>query len=96
MANFRNVIQNTRNSNSDFVTRVALRAENSLNIAYIEKATKKTCSVSGQGHVGRHSVGALDKWSLGEVGNFCALGLVILHCIQDGVGDTFQLRYRWP
>ena len=68
----------------------------SLNIASVKKAAGKTCGGRRHGDVGSHSVGALGKWSFGDGGNFCALRLVSLHYICDGVGDTFQLRYRWP
>ena len=90
----------TGNSNSDFVVKAALWGEKdlnvSLNIACVEKAAGKTCGGRRHGHVGSHLVGALDKWSFADGGTFCALRLIILHCIWDGVGDTFQLCYRWP
>ena len=86
--------------NPDFVIGAALWAEKdlyvSLKIASLKKAAGKTCCGRRHGDVGGHLVGALDKWSFGDGGNFCALRLVILHCIWDGVGDTFQLRFRWP
>ena len=76
---------------SDFVIGAALRAEKdlyvSLKIASFKKAVGKTCCGRRHGDVGGHLVGALDKWSFGDGGNFCALRLVILHCIWDVVGE---------
>ena len=76
---------NAENSNSDFLIGAALRAEKdldvSLKIACVKKAAGETCGGRRHGDVGSHSVGALDAWSFGYGGNFCALRLVILHCI---------------
>jgi len=64
-----------------------------LNIARVEKYTRKTC---GCDQSGGHSIRVLNEKSVSDGGNLSPLWLVNLKSVWNSVGDTFQLRYSWP
>jgi len=57
-----------------------------LNIAGVEKYTRKNCGCSQSGG---HSIRVLNERSVSDGGNLCPLWLVIFNLVCNSVGDTF-------